>query len=199
MPKNSEMVKSVDDTQWPKYEVFIQSREGHPHKNVGSVHAPDSEMALMNARDVFVRRPNCNSLWVVPADAILTRSEEELRLTSLADQALETSEGTAQRYVVFQKQSQRNSMTYVTFSGTVEAGSLEAALMKARESSTDLTVYVWWICAESAITRSDINDISSMFNPAKDKKYRLPQSYRVLTEMLEAKNDNLLLSDIENS
>jgi len=189
----------MGDSQWPRYEVFIQNREGQPHKNVGSVHATDAEMALMNARDVFVRRPNCTSLWVVPAATILSRSEEELRLTHSDDQDLETSKGTNQRYVVFQKQSQRNSMTYVTCSGTVEAVSPEAALKEARESSDDPTVFVWWVCSESAIVRSNKDDVSSMFNPAKDKKYRLPQSYRVLTEMLELKNDNLLLSDIENS
>jgi ring-1,2-phenylacetyl-CoA epoxidase subunit PaaB len=153
----------------------------------------------MNARDVFARRPNCNSLWVVPAEAILSSSEEKLRLTPLDSQTTETTEVANQRYVVFQKQSQRNSMTYVTYSGTIEAGSLEAALREARESFADLIIFVWWVCLESAIARSDVNDIDSMFKQAKDKKYRLPQSYRVLTEMLEAKNDHLLLSDIENS
>jgi ring-1,2-phenylacetyl-CoA epoxidase subunit PaaB len=57
------------------YEVFKQEREGAPFRNVGSVHAPDAEMALMNARDVFARRPACHSLWVVPDAAILRRPQ----------------------------------------------------------------------------------------------------------------------------
>ena len=66
------------DTQWPRYEVFQQSRPGGPYQSVGSVHAPDAEIALQNARDVFVRRPQTVSLWVVPAEQILARTQEEL-------------------------------------------------------------------------------------------------------------------------
>jgi hypothetical protein len=40
-----------------RFEVFQQERPGRPHRNIGSVHAPDVEMALLNARDVFARRP----------------------------------------------------------------------------------------------------------------------------------------------
>jgi ring-1,2-phenylacetyl-CoA epoxidase subunit PaaB len=32
---------------------------------VGSLRAPDSEMALMNARDAYTRRGEGNSIWVV--------------------------------------------------------------------------------------------------------------------------------------
>ena len=46
----------MTDTQWPLYEVFEQERPGQPHRNAGAVHAPDPELALQNARDVFVRR-----------------------------------------------------------------------------------------------------------------------------------------------
>ena len=73
------------DSQWPRYEVFQQDREGRPHRNVGSVHAPDPEMAMQNARDVFVRRPACLSLWVVPAGAIFSKTAQELREESPQD------------------------------------------------------------------------------------------------------------------
>jgi ring-1,2-phenylacetyl-CoA epoxidase subunit PaaB len=53
------------DTQWETYEVFHQSRRGEPHEHVGSVHAPDPQMALQLARDQFARRLKCVSLWVV--------------------------------------------------------------------------------------------------------------------------------------
>jgi ring-1,2-phenylacetyl-CoA epoxidase subunit PaaB len=45
--------------------VFHQSKKGDPHMYVGSVHAPDPEMALQMARDQFARRLKCVSLWVV--------------------------------------------------------------------------------------------------------------------------------------
>ena len=40
---------------WPLWEVFVRSRRGLSHSHVGSLHAPDAEMALRNARDVYTR------------------------------------------------------------------------------------------------------------------------------------------------
>lgn len=67
----------MSDTQWPVFEVFHQSKRGEPHVHVGSVHAPDAEMALMLARDQFARRLDCVSLWVVRSDHITATSYED--------------------------------------------------------------------------------------------------------------------------
>jgi ring-1,2-phenylacetyl-CoA epoxidase subunit PaaB len=53
------------------WEVFIRSRNGLAHKHVGSVHAADAVMALQAARDVYTRRGEGLSLWVVPSTAIV--------------------------------------------------------------------------------------------------------------------------------
>jgi ring-1,2-phenylacetyl-CoA epoxidase subunit PaaB len=50
---------------WPLWEVFIRSNNGLHHKHAGSLHAPDSEIALKNARDVYTRRNEGVSIWVV--------------------------------------------------------------------------------------------------------------------------------------
>jgi ring-1,2-phenylacetyl-CoA epoxidase subunit PaaB len=50
---------------WPLWEVFIRSQNGLAHKHVGSLHAPDAEMAVENARDVYTRRNEGVSIWVV--------------------------------------------------------------------------------------------------------------------------------------
>ena len=42
--------------EWPLWEIFIRSQHGLAHKHVGSLHAPDAEMAIKNARDVYTRR-----------------------------------------------------------------------------------------------------------------------------------------------
>ncbi len=47
------------------------------HQHVGSLHAPDATMALRNARDVYTRRSEGVSLWVVPAAAIIASSPDE--------------------------------------------------------------------------------------------------------------------------
>ncbi len=57
-------------TDWPLYEVFIRSKNGLSHKHVGSLHAADATMAIENARDVYTRRNEGVSIWVVLANDI---------------------------------------------------------------------------------------------------------------------------------
>jgi ring-1,2-phenylacetyl-CoA epoxidase subunit PaaB len=63
--------------QMPVWEVFTQKKDGEPHEHAGSVHAPDAEMALQNARDVYSRRNEAISIWVVPAAAITASTPED--------------------------------------------------------------------------------------------------------------------------
>ena len=62
---------------WPLWEVFIRARRGLSHQHVGSLHAPDAEMALRNARDVYTRRGEGVSIWIVPSSAITASSPDE--------------------------------------------------------------------------------------------------------------------------
>ncbi|QIZ99464.1 1,2-phenylacetyl-CoA epoxidase subunit PaaB [Leifsonia sp. PS1209] len=55
---------------WPLWEVFVRSSRGLSHVHVGSLHAPDETMAVRNARDLYTRRSEGVSIWVVPSDAI---------------------------------------------------------------------------------------------------------------------------------
>ena len=58
----------------PLWEVFTQAKDGAPHEHAGSVHAADAELALQSARDVYARRGQVVSLWVVPSAAIVASS-----------------------------------------------------------------------------------------------------------------------------
>ena len=62
---------------WPLYEVFVRGKRGLNHTHVGSLHAPDATMALRNARDLYTRRGEGVSIWVVPAAAITASSPDE--------------------------------------------------------------------------------------------------------------------------
>jgi ring-1,2-phenylacetyl-CoA epoxidase subunit PaaB len=55
---------------WPLWEVFIRSKQGLDHKHMGSLHAADAEMAIENARDVYTRRMEGVSIWVVESKYI---------------------------------------------------------------------------------------------------------------------------------
>lgn len=64
-------------SEWPLFEVFVRSKHGLNHKHVGSVHAADSRMALENARDLYTRRSEGVSIWVVPSNNITASSPDE--------------------------------------------------------------------------------------------------------------------------
>ncbi len=53
------------EAAWPLWEVFIRSKQGLDHKHAGSLKAADAEMAIENARDVYTRRQEGVSIWVV--------------------------------------------------------------------------------------------------------------------------------------
>ncbi len=60
----------MTNRNWPLWEVFIRSKQGLNHKHVGSLHAADAQMAIENARDVYTRRNEGISIWVVPSEQI---------------------------------------------------------------------------------------------------------------------------------
>lgn len=67
----------MSKSEWPLWEVFIRSKQGLNHKHVGSLHAADAEMAVDNARDVYTRRQEGVSIWVVKSEAIHSSNPTE--------------------------------------------------------------------------------------------------------------------------
>jgi ring-1,2-phenylacetyl-CoA epoxidase subunit PaaB len=59
------------------WEIFIRSKNGLQHKHVGSLHAPNATMALENARDVYTRRMEGNSIWVIPSNYITASDPQQ--------------------------------------------------------------------------------------------------------------------------
>ena len=62
---------------WNLYEVFIRSKAGLHHKHAGSLHAADAQMAIENARDVYTRRKEGVSIWVVESTQITASNPEK--------------------------------------------------------------------------------------------------------------------------
>jgi ring-1,2-phenylacetyl-CoA epoxidase subunit PaaB len=71
------MTEEIKDTQWPLWEVFIQSNPGLPYKHAGSVHGSDKEIAMQNARDTYTRRNEGTSIWIVPSNAIVASNPSD--------------------------------------------------------------------------------------------------------------------------
>jgi ring-1,2-phenylacetyl-CoA epoxidase subunit PaaB len=62
----------VTDSAWPLWEVFVRSKGGLAHRHVGSIHAPDKEIAVRHARDTYTRRMEGVSLWIVQSSDIVS-------------------------------------------------------------------------------------------------------------------------------
>jgi len=170
----------MTDTQWPRFIVFQQEKEGQPHQYDGSVHAPDAEMALMNARDVFVRRPACVSLWVVPADSVFAKTAEQLADNPLRQERTDGTNESAMTYMIFQKVVHKG--TYV-HAGDVSASTPDLALSAAFESVVKRSALAWWVFPASAITRSTPEDIEVLFQPALNKDFRDQAFYHTVAAM----------------
>ncbi len=175
----------MPDTQFPSYIVFDQSGEGKPAFYAGAVHAPDPEMALLNARDVFARRDEHVRLWVVRESQIYTKTAEEL--SESANQQISKSanqQPTTQPspYLVFQKTVHRGTLVQV---GEVTASNPAEAMTQATTTYPNPKAIVWWVFPASAIHRTDPTENDALFGPAEDKHYRHSNFYPTVTLMRE--------------
>jgi ring-1,2-phenylacetyl-CoA epoxidase subunit PaaB len=69
--------RNSSQSEWPLWEIFIRSKQGLDHKHVGSLHAADAAMAIENARDVYTRRQEGVSIWVVESKHIHATNPDE--------------------------------------------------------------------------------------------------------------------------
>lgn len=153
--------------------VFKQDTPKKPHQMVGSVHASDGEMALLQARTVFVRRPKAVSLWVAAVDDAFTVTLEGIETLGDAPDSDDN-----ETWHLFRKTGQRRSMTFVDRVGAVKAGSAVDAIHQAIGSvSDDKTTWAWMAVPESVIYASEPDDVDSWFTPALDKKYKQQSQY----------------------
>lgn len=159
--------------------VFLQEAPGQPFVHNGTVHAPDIEMAMQNARDVFVRRPEAAALWVVPAEEIYSRTREELANQPAGEPSDQPTSG-LEDYYVFGKLTEQAQASEL---GEVIAPSSTEALQAALEKFKDKAVLRWYIFPASAVGKSDPADAASMFAPARDKTYKDQAEYPVVTMM----------------
>ena len=88
---------SSNRNEWPLWEVFVRSKSGLDHKHCGSLHASDSAMAIQMARDVFTRRQEGASVWVVRSDQIVASDPDT------KDMFFEPAEDKVYRHPTFYK------------------------------------------------------------------------------------------------
>ena len=192
----------MSDTQWPRYQVFVQPESGGPFFDWGSVHAPDNELALLNARDVFARRPAVAAIWVVLAEAIYSQTRQELEARQAEERTNEGGGNPARRnpvpvdgvakdeqepYYVFCKPKAAGTQTLL---GMIEASQPLEAMQRAVETFSaqfkrGQAPYAWWVFPARLRFQNDPGEADSLFAPALDKPFRLSTDFHVVTELRE--------------
>lgn len=172
------------DSQWARYRVFLQEKRGDAHIDVGTVHAPDPEMALQNGRDVFVRRPACFNLWVVPEERIFSRTRQQIEQDQVQAQSQES--GPTEMYHIFNKARAVGSQRWV---GQIKAASPAQALRLALEKFSQPQAFVWSVFPAQQVTESQDDDVDSMFVPAEEKPFRMSTDFHTLTAMRNIMQD----------
>lgn len=170
-------------SQWPRWEVFKKDSESKPYQAVGSVHAADPEHALLNAKNVFVRRPAAVSLWVAPAIAIYSKTAEELANEPVYAERV----GSNQLFAVFRKATHRRSITFMDYVGEVSAGTPQLALQQAIAQFTDKPGLAWWVIPMTAITSTTADVAEAWFDPAKTKTYKQQSQYGFVSNLREGR------------
>ncbi len=90
-------MKKPSNLEWPLWEVFIRSKGGLSHVHAGSIHAADEKMAIKHARDVYTRRKEGVSLWVVKSSQIVASDPDQ------SGQLFEPAESKIYRHPTFYK------------------------------------------------------------------------------------------------
>jgi ring-1,2-phenylacetyl-CoA epoxidase subunit PaaB len=174
--------------QWPVYQVFERPSPSDPMQAAGSVHAPDPEMALASARDVYGRRPTSVGLWVVPRGAIFSKTKEELANFSPAEDQKNARE---QTYCVFCKRASRVEYEEAKTirAATAEQAVARAAQREASEQTADHSqgeeVHAWWVFPSTAIICSESSSDEPLLKPQPHKWFRDQKSFPVLTMLRE--------------
>ena len=97
---SDEQHESETQPLWPLWEVFVRASRGLSHVHAGSIHAPDATMAVRNARDLYTRRNEGVSVWVVPADAVIASDPDH------KGAVFESAQGKNYRHATYYTQSE---------------------------------------------------------------------------------------------
>ncbi|QOI97515.1 MAG: phenylacetic acid degradation b [Flammeovirgaceae bacterium] len=167
------------------FEVFVQAKEGKPFQHEGIVHAPDSELAFVLAKEAFTRRFTCVSLYVADTRHVYVSAMTDGN-TSAWDfiNLIEQQPGDKVSYEIYcllrrGKQHQH--------AGTVQAANPAEAMSEARKLYGSKLVYNVW-----AIRTADIRFTSpeekELWLTLPEKKFRDASDYKggdKLKEFLE--------------
>ena len=180
----------MNQKEWPLWEVFIRSKQGLNHKHVGSLHAVNFDMAIENARDVYTRRMEGVSIWVIESNQLHTSEPNDQVALSESDNHKIYKHPTFYNlpeelnhnmWEVFVQSKQGLNYKHV---GSLIALDVEMAIETAREGYTRKMEGVSiWVVQSNQIHANEPDEQDALFEPAHDKTYRHPTFYILPLEL----------------
>ena len=175
--------------QFGSFEVFVQAKEGKSFQHEGIVHSPNLEMAFVLAKEAFTRRFTCTSMYVVETRNVFVSPTTDGNVNAydfIKDQPASGKKEVFEIYHLMKRGKQHIQ------AGSVEAGTPEDAMSKAKSSFYSKLVYNIW-----AIRRSDIRlttpEEQDLWTTLPDKRFRDAADYKggdKLKEFLEKQKIN---------
>lgn len=169
------------------YQVFVRLKESRPLLHVGIVHAPNLEIAFMNAKEQYSRRLTCTDLWIVE-----TRNVAHSKMANVGQSAYELIDEASNidgdlEYEVFHLLKRGGQPKHV---GTIKASGEIEAFSVAKNSFDDLpnAVHVW-IAKSAHILKSKEEDIE-IWDMLSEKRYRDAGVYKVKDRIEKFKAEN---------
>ncbi len=181
--EQEEPTAQVTENQFITFQVFTQKKEGKPFEQVGIVHAPNIDMALIFAKEQYSRRMTCSGLAVADTANVRTTAVTEAK-EDVYDLIQEPVEKKAQKeaYEIFHL-NKRGKQT--VHAGSVEAGSFEEAAWEAKKVyQGDKPVYNLWLIRRDDVRFIDEED-KDIWSTLSDKGYRDAIAYKA-TDKLKA-------------
>ncbi|HEX2900623.1 MAG TPA: phenylacetic acid degradation protein [Bacteroidia bacterium] len=109
LPAENEYIPKAELDQFETYEVFHQTSRGAQHVHVGSVHAPNAEMALLFAKEQYARRMKCVNLWVTKTSGISATSYDDSEMFEAAtDKSYREAFGYKNKHLIQKFNEERN-------------------------------------------------------------------------------------------
>jgi ring-1,2-phenylacetyl-CoA epoxidase subunit PaaB len=179
------LVPKVALDQFGTYEVFVEIKEGKGYRHEGIVHAPNSEMAYLFAKEQFSRRFMCSGIFVVETRNVfvtdLTEGKENIyaRITDTYPE-----EGKEEEYEIFHLSKRGKQHEHI---GSVAAKNYQQALALAKPNFLDGDpIYNVWVVKNSDILFTNEED-KIMWDTLPEKKFRDASDYRAADKIKEFK------------
>jgi ring-1,2-phenylacetyl-CoA epoxidase subunit PaaB len=162
--------------QFVTFEAFQLVKANKPFEHVGTVHAPDIDIAFLFAKEQYSRRGNeCLAMAIVGSSDITLSHTTEGKVNVMDSLPEPTDTNTeAEAWAVFglKKRGKHHIML-----GEVTATSVADAFLQAKELYYTTPLVNLWACKKSAILFTDQED-QDMWNTLNDKKYRDAIAYK---------------------